>query len=516
MRNMKKNTSKVTFWLMILTMVGRVTGLFREMMLSYIYGASAMSDAYVVATTFSTIIFAGIAAAILNGYVPIAVEENEKDNLSKYTSAMMVVTFVSTYALAVVVIICLNPILSIMARGFSETAYNYAYQLSVYILIFSPILCLINVLVGYLQIKGNFFASALQSVSTNVIMIVIFYITINNVEALGMGYGFSVMVPFGIILFIAYKKGYSIWNKIEWKNSSVVRTWKLIIPTLGVQLAAQFNSIIDRSFASMLEEGTVSSLKYAFLICTMVVSIIAVSIGMVQYPKLALAFSEKKEDNAVDIFTSTMNNVLLIVIPIVVGIIFLADSIIKVLFEHGAFTAQDTQRTAILLQIYAFAILGNSFQEIISRILLAAKKAKALFILYTGYVVLNIGFNICFVQIWEAKGLAFGTTLSTLISVLIMLFYLKVSYNRFKFSKLVEPFVKMFIASACMLLVLVGLRFIMKGIITDDIGALIYIIVCVCVGAIIYAVCLILQKEKIALEMWSNLKNKIGGTRDEN
>lgn len=508
---MKNNTSRVTVLLMVLTMIGRMTGLFREMMLSYIYGASAMSDAYVVATTFSSVIFAGIAAAILNGYVPIAVEEHEKGNLSRYTNNMLLVTLILIYVFAFILIICLNPILSIMAKGFSEASYNYTYKLSLYILMFSPILCIINILIGYLQIKGCFLISALQSVITNIIMIMVFYVTINHVDALGIGYGFSVTVPFLLILLIAYKKEYRIFSRVEWKNRNIFRTWKLIIPTLGVQLAAQFNSIIDRSFASLLEEGTVSSLKYAFLICTMAVSIIAVSIGTVQYPKLALAFSEKKEEYAVDIFTQAMNHVLLIVVPIVFGTIFLAVPIIRILFEHGAFTAEDTKRTSVLLQIYAFAILGNSFQEIISRILLAAKRAKALFILYTGYVLLNIVFNVWFVEIWKAKGLAFGTTLSTLVSVCVMLFYLKWKYQCFRFAKLGIPFVKILIASVNMTAVLAVLKFATGNVMTGVTGDFLYLIICACVGVGVYFGSLVVQKEKIAMELWDRVKCRLGG-----
>ncbi len=77
--------------LMMFTMIGRATGLLREMMLSYFFGASAISDAYVVATTFSSVIFAGLAASILNGYIPQAVNLNSDEN-NKYTTRFFIQT----------------------------------------------------------------------------------------------------------------------------------------------------------------------------------------------------------------------------------------------------------------------------------------------------------------------------------------------------------------------------------------------------------------------------------------
>lgn len=513
---MKKiSTSRTTILLMIFTLLGRITGLFREMMLSYIYGASAMSDAYVVATTFSSVIFAGIAAAILNGYVPVAVEANQKNELRMYTNGMVLTTLFLTCLLAVLLLILLHPMLSFMASGFPEITYSYAYDLSIYVILFSPLLCLINVFAGYLQIKGNFYASAMQSLATNIIMIVVFYVTVGNAHTLGMGYGFSVAVPFLIILFCAYREGY-IHNKCDdVKRDDVLQTWKLIVPTLGVQLAAQINNIIDRSFASSLEEGTVSALKYAFLLCTMVVSIIAVSIGMVKFPKIAEAFNKKREDDAVAFFTSSMNSVVVIIIPIIFGMIFLAKPIIRLLFEHGAFLPSDTNRTAMLLQIYAFVILGNSFQEIISRVLMAAKKARALFFLYVGYVVLNIVLNMCFIKIWRANGLALGTTLSTIISVVVMLVYLKLQYTSFKFKNIAKPFFKACISAGVMLFVLMIVSKLFRISIVSFTGCVIYLVGSVFIGVIVYASVLLLLKEEMALNILYVIVNK-GRSTDEN
>lgn len=509
-------SNRITALLMLLTLFGRATGLLREIMLSYIYGASAMSDAYVIATTFSSVFFAGIAAAVLNGYIPVAVEEDEKGRLNQYTRDMMLITSVGTYLFSLIIVILLNPILLLMAKGFSADAFGYAHRLSIYILAFSPILCIINVLIGYLQIKGIFLISALQSVVTNIIMVVVFYVTLNDVNRMGIGYGLSVGVPFLVILFVSSRYGFCNLKGSVYKGKSICRTWKLIIPTLGVQLAAQVNSVIDRAFASTLEEGAVSSLKYAFLICTMVVSIIAVSIGTVKYPKLALAYGEKRESLAVDIFSQMMNGMMLCVIPIIFGVLFLAHPIIKILFEHGAFLEADTVRTAVLLQIYAFSILGNSFQEIISRILLAAKKARALFVLYTGYVLLNILFNSCFVKCLGARGLALGTTLSTLLSVIAMLWYLKREYRSFKYAKIGKTFGKVLIASLGMTSGLMLVKALMYNVPQTGFWTLLQVSISVILGAVVYFVILAGLKEEHVLEMFMRVKSSKGGKISDN
>ena len=119
---------------------------------------------------------------------------------------------------------------------------------------------------------------------------------------------------------------------------------------------------------------------------------------------------------------------------------------------------------------------------------------------------MNIILNVCFVKIWGANGLAFGTTLSTLLSIFAMLFYLKWEYKSFKISELAEPSVKMFIGSVCMIVVLTVVKVTMKRVIVDFRGTLIYLITCTCVGVVIYFGSLMLQKEKNALELWNKIK----------
>lgn len=492
--------------LMGLTMIGRITGLLREVMLSYFFGASAISDAYVVATTFSTVIFAGLAAAILNGYVPQAVVLDSKQN-NYYTTKFLLQTVIVSIVLSFVLLLLLDYILLVLAKGFAPEAMNYARQLSRYVIVFSPLLCVINVMVGYLQVNNSFNAASLQSILTNTVMIIVFYLSLGNVLKLGMGYGFSLILPTITIILFAFKKGYQIQYSSDVMREEAKATWGIIVPTLGVQLAIQINSIIDRSFASTLKEGTVSSMKYAFLICTLVVSIIAVSIGMIRYPQIAKLLSYNSRKDLSGVINDTIQQTCLLILPISITIIVFSKSVIEILFQHGAFTEQDTLYTAPILQIYAAMIIANSFQEIISRVLLAAKHTRALFYIYIIYVGLNILFNVYLIRMMGARGLALGTTLSTYLCVIFMMAYLKCRHNYLNLSENLKPLLRILAATVVMFLIMILLSKVHMAYQGKIAEAIRMGMICA-IGGLSYFVVLVLLKEKWALLLYKKYFEK--------
>ena len=290
----ESNHSKSAILLITLTLLGRVTGLFREMVLSYVYGTSGMSDAYSVAVTFSTVIFAGIAVAILNGYIPSAVSEAQRGKLLPYTSGMLKTTAMVACLLVACLLMSLPLLIRVMARGFSAETFSVTIQLSRYIVLAAPLLCFIELFAGYLQIKGHFWALPLQSITENCVLIGVFLVSAEDVNRIGVGYVLALVVPLLVIVWSSKRNGFHLVSPQQSKEK-VAETWRLIFPTLGIQFATQVNSVVDRSFASTLSEGTVSSLRYASLLCDVVVSVFAVSISMVRYPQIAMVM--EKGDN---------------------------------------------------------------------------------------------------------------------------------------------------------------------------------------------------------------------------
>lgn len=479
-----------TLWLIVFTLMGRGMGLLRECILSYVYGATAYSDAYGVATTFSSIIFAGLAAAILNGYIVSAT--GKKDRILSYTKKMLVSVAVFSALLAGILIVFLKPLLNIMTQNFSENAYEYTYTLSKLILVASPILCLINVVSGFLQVRGFFLSFSLQSIITNGVMIFAFFWAMIDPIKLGVGYIFSLIIPFFLVVYLSVKEQRYISDskKSQWED--VTSTWMLVFPTVAVQVAAQINALIDRSFASQFDEGTISCLRIAFLICNLAVSIIAVNIAMVRFPVLSEYLSEGNNIKAWDLYLDMFKKVLWWMVPVTVCLVACSKLLVSVLFEHGAFSYTDTLNTIDLLFYYSFAIVGWSLHELAGRFLLARKRGRQLIVLYVVYVISNVLLNYYFINYMGACGLALGTSIATILSAMVMNIYIAGTNS---FSPILGTIKNILSASVIMLISICLLRVGLSHI--DD---LVLGVVQIVLGGTLYFLYMYVVKDTVLIE----------------
>lgn len=112
------------------------------------------------------------------------------------------------------------------------------------------------------------------------------------------------------------------------------------------------------------------------------------------------------------------------------------------MFERGAFTAQNTAVTSVLLRLYAFSILSASIQEFLARVFLAAKESKTLLAIQAVYVFLNICLNGLLIKLWGAEGLAAATSIASVFSAAFMLILLKRWYPTLDLKTLGLRFIK--------------------------------------------------------------------------
>ena len=137
----------------------------------------------------------------------------------------------------------------------------------------------------------------------------------------------------------------------------------LIAPVLIGVAVNQINTIVDRTIASTLVEGSISALNYATKLNQFVMGMFIVSISSVVYPMLSKLSSENNKEQFNKSITS-VNTVTLLVIPISIGAIILANPIVKLLFQRGEFDVRATQMTAVALIFYSIGMIGYGLRYI--------------------------------------------------------------------------------------------------------------------------------------------------------
>ena len=446
--------AKTTFCLMLATVIGKILGFGREVVLASTYGISMYSDAYLTAMNIPLVIFASIGSALATTFIPMfyEIKENngEKEAL-KFTSNIINIVIILSLILLFIGLIFTDSLVKVFAIGFKEESFKIAVSFTRIMMIGIVFTGISFIMTSYLQIKNNFIIPGIISVPKNVIIIMGILLSIKY-GPYTMVWG-TVIAMFSEFIFqlpFAIKSGFRYSLYVDLKDESIKKVMYLIGPVLIGVGANQINAMIDRTLASTLVEGSISALNYASKLNSFVMALFIVSISTVVYPMLSKLSAEENKDKFIQSVITSVNSVILLVMPIATGAIVLAVPIVKVLFERGEFDHAATGMTAVALAMYSIGMVSFGLTDILGKVFYSLKETKTPMINSCISMGLNIIFNIILIKKMQHAGLALGTSLATTISIFLLFRSLKNKIGYFGQDKIIKTTIKSMISAIIM------------------------------------------------------------------
>ncbi|MEG2985259.1 MAG: lipid II flippase MurJ, partial [Peptostreptococcaceae bacterium] len=197
------------------------------------------------------------------------------------------------------------------------------------------------------------------------------------------------------------------------------------------------------------------ALNYATKLNQFVMGMFIVSISSVIYPMLSKLSTENNQKKFKESIVTAINVVVLIIIPISVGAIILANPIVKLLFQRGEFDARATQMTAIALIFYSIGMLGFGLRDILGKIFYSLQDTKTPMINGIIAMFLNIVLNLAFVKYTNMQlgGLAFATSISSLVTIGLLAISLRKKIGAFGGKNIITVLIKSMISALLMAVV---------------------------------------------------------------
>lgn len=447
---------KSTIILMFVTILSKILGFGREIILANIYGASAYSDVYLISVNIPNIIFASIGAALATTFIPLYcdIECKEGEERAKlFTNNVINIIIIICIVLSVVGVIFAKPLVRLFAVGFKDETLSLAIKFT-RILIFSiGFIGLSNLIGSYLNIKNNFFVPGMIGLPSNIIIIFSIILSKKNIYILPIG---ALLATFSQLLFqlpSARKEGYKYSLHIDFKDKYLKKMILLVAPIFVGASVNQINTTVDRTIASTLSEGSISALNYANKLNLFVMALFVTCVGSVIYPKLSKLSSQKDSDGFLNIVNNSITAIIIIVIPISIGAMVLSEPIIKILFERGAFDNSASKMTSDALIFYSIGMLGFGMREILCKVFYSLKDTKTP--MKNGIIgmIINIILNIKLSNIMNHSGLALATSISAIVSTILLLINLKKKIKSLNVINLICTAMKAIISSLVMALV---------------------------------------------------------------
>ncbi|WP_286240321.1 murein biosynthesis integral membrane protein MurJ [Neptuniibacter halophilus] len=419
-----------------MTMLSRVLGLARDVIVAGYFGASGSADAFFVAfkiPNFLRRLFA--EGAFAQAFVPVLSEYRTQRDLA---AVQQLVNYVAgtlgsvLIALTVLAVIGAPMLTALFAPGFylqDQAKFDLAAQM---LQITFPYLLLISLTAfagAVLNSYERFAVPAFTPVLLNISLIgsAVFLSPLFDPPVLALAWGVMIAGVLQLVFQLPFMARLKLLPKPRWgwQDEGVRRILKLMLPALFGVSVAQINLLLDTVLASFLQTGSVSWLYYSDRLVELPLGVFGIAIATVVLPSL----SRKHASRSAEHFSSTLNwgmqMVLLIGLPAAVALFVLAEPMLITLFHYGALTDRDVMMAAMSLRAYACGLLAFMLIKVLATGYFSRQDTKTPVKIGIQAAIANMVFNLILIGPLAHVGLAAATAMSAFLNAGLLLYGLR-------------------------------------------------------------------------------------------
>jgi putative peptidoglycan lipid II flippase len=451
-------------------MLSRILGLVREQVFAGLFGANTANDAFVVAFRIPNLLRdlfgeGALSAAFVTVFSDY--DQNKPREQTWQLASIVLIFFACTLSLITLVAIYFSDeIVSVMAPEFEKIQgkQDLTILLTRIMMPFMLLVSLSAVVMGILNTKNRFFIPALASSFFNIGCIVggvSLALTLPswNIEPIvGMAFGTLIggVLQLAVQLPSLFKCGFTFYPQLNFKDPGLIRILKLMVPAVIGLSATQINIFINTKFAASCAEGSVSWLQYAFRLVQLPIGIFGVAIGIAAMPLLARHSANKNITELKNTFVSAQTMVFCLTIPAAVGLFILAEPIIRLIFERGAFTSSDTIATAQALALYSIGLFAYSSNKVLVPVFYAIEKPHFPVIASFLAICTNVIFINLTIDLFQHRAIALSVSITMVINFIFLTVILYRQLHGFALNRMFAAIIKIVAATALMTLFLLA------------------------------------------------------------
>ncbi|MDC0937465.1 murein biosynthesis integral membrane protein MurJ [Pelagibacteraceae bacterium] len=445
------------------TLISRVLGYLRDILIAFFLGASISADAFFVAfrlpNTFRRLFAEGtFNAAFIPSYTS-ANTKNKKEG-KKFADNVLSLLLLILVFIVTIVEIFTPYLVYIIAPGFIENdiKFNLAIELTRITFPFLLFVSLSSFFSGILNSNNKFAAAAAAPIILNLVLImslvVSYYLNFNFVKYLSFGVTLAGILQLLFLFYISlkfYKPNLIFKLKV---GAKVKFFFKKLLPSILSSGVIQINILIGTIIASF-EAGAVSYLYYADRIYQINLAIAGIAVGTVSLPVLSKAFKKKNIKKLSNIQNKSFELSLLLSIPASLGLILASEEIVNALFGYGSFSKEDIKLTADALKYFGYGVPAFALIKILSNFFFARDNTKTPFYISIGMVIINIFIS---VSLFSRVGfiiIPIATSISTWFGVLTYIYLLNQKKSLLLKIELIPNFLKILASTTIMSFILV-------------------------------------------------------------
>ena len=413
----------------------RVLGLVRLIVFGALFGGGRLMDAYITAFRIPNLLRdmvgeGALSTAFVTTFSKTLVREGEP---SSWQLANKVLTLAVIVISALVLLgIAIAPwLVALLGPGFSPAKAALTVQLARIMYPFILVVSLAALVMGILNARNVFGMPALASSFFNLGTIIVgaglgWWLDphFGPKATVGLAIGTLVggVLQLGVQIPRLWRFGYRFRPDFRWRDARVKAILLIMGPSVIAASSVQVNVVVNSAFASLLGNGPITWLQYAFRLMQFPLGMFGVALGTVALPMLSRLAAAGNHEGFRRELARGLRMVLLMTVPATVGLILLAAPIVSVLYQHGRFSAGDAAETAAALRLYAIGLCGYAALKVLVNAFYAVERRKTPMAVSLGAMGLNL--LLCWLTTvryhWGPQGLAFSTACVATTNFLVL------------------------------------------------------------------------------------------------
>ncbi|MBW2057321.1 MAG: murein biosynthesis integral membrane protein MurJ [Deltaproteobacteria bacterium] len=442
------------------TLLSRILGYLRDMVIAYFFGAGMATDAFFVAFRIPNTLRRLFGEGSLTvSFIPVFSEylhhrgEKDWEDLVNVAFTLLSVVLVG---LSVAGMLFSPSLIRILAPGFVDPdQFRLAVLMTRLVFPYLFFIGLVALCMGVLNSLGHFAAPALAPALLNISMIGCAFLLFRRFNppilalAVGVLVGGAAQLVFQIPFLVA--KGIHFRPNFRFgSNPGIRRIGTLMVPAVLGTAVAQINVFVSQILASFLIKGSISFLYYAYRLIEFPLGIFVVALGTAALPSFSRLVVQDRLGEFADTIGFGLRMVFFLTIPASVGLILLRVPIVGLLFQRGEFDFRATILTSEALLYYALGLWAIAGVRIVAPAFFALQDMRSPVRVAVLALISNIVFGLILMVPLKHSGLALANSLSAVLNFLVLVVFLTKRVGNIEWTRVLKSLGKVSVASTAM------------------------------------------------------------------
>lgn len=432
--NKSPSVLKAAWIIAVVTIVSKLIGFVRDIIIANYYGAAMVSDAYYYAyqiPSLSLILLGGVGGpfhsatvAIFSKLIP-NLQEKPSEHVNKLYSTFMTATIIFFFALSAIMFIFPRQIMGLIISGGSPDMINLA---ATHLKIMTPLLVIggiVGIYYGILIIYRQFMLPNLSPIIMSLAIIGVVIAAPSDQK----GYALAWATTIGAILqlIIQYpnirKLGYKLKPNFAFTNNPEFKEiCELLFPAVLSSTVGQIHIYVDMFFTSSISEGAWTAIGYANRVFQFPVGILVTAFLVPLFPIFAKLVADKDYNGIKNYFNKGVGVLFFGAIPIIIGILVVGMDAVRLVFERGLFDEKATFMVTEALWFLSVSIIPYVFRDSITRVYYSFNDSKTPFVVAFSSIVLKLVLNYVLISKMHfgIGGITLSTSLVTLFNACVL------------------------------------------------------------------------------------------------